>query len=276
MAGLRQYAMESDPKGLDIAAVRQEVAEGLSAGDRLAAELLYTYYDIENLVSLDRGRSRITNEGNIPEDCLAAESTDPVHLPVSLGRVLMAFAHPDDPDYEDVDRSAGLERTLFEAYYRECAASDCRYLRQWGEFDRNLRNISAAMVARKLGRTPSDVVVGEGVVAEAVSRSSSADFGLKGLLDYMERIVAAFSDEVNFLERERRLDVLRWDFSEEITSSDYVNLDYILGYLTRLNIVWRWRRLDAGIGREMLRRLRGPLDGGAILEQINNQNINKI
>ena len=46
-----------------------------------------------------------------------------------------------------------------------------------------------------------------------------------------------------------------WARIEEMTISDYFDLEAVLGFLARLHIVERWYRLDDKTGREMFRRL---------------------
>ena len=42
-----------------------------------------------------------------------------------------------------MDTSRPFEQALFEAYYGLCAASPSRFLREWSDFDRTLRNVAA-------------------------------------------------------------------------------------------------------------------------------------
>lgn len=52
IAGLREYSLDAEKKGFDAPAIIAEIKEELSARDRRTVELFYTYYDIENIVSL--------------------------------------------------------------------------------------------------------------------------------------------------------------------------------------------------------------------------------
>ena len=47
----------------------------------------------------------------------------------------------------------------------------------------------------------------------------------------------------------------------ELASFDYFNIDAVLSYLTRINIVARWSSLDPKRGREMFERIMAELDG---------------
>jgi hypothetical protein len=61
--------------------------------------------------------------------------------------------------------------------------------------------------------------------------------------------------ENEFLERERKCDIARWDFVNEETFFEYFTIDWLLGYLIKLSIVIRWKQLDPEAGKSMLKKL---------------------
>ena len=73
------------------------------------------------------------------------------------------------------------------------------------------------------------------------------------------------NDEANLVEKERKIDLIRWNEALEIATFDYFDIDAILSYLVRIGIVARWSRLDAAKGREMFDRLIGELDGKELI-----------
>jgi hypothetical protein len=105
------------------------------------------------------------------------------------------------------------------------------------------------------------VTVGEGEVVEQLQRSSAADFGLRGEVAYVDAVITAVNDEQNLLEKEHKIDLVRWEQALELAGFDYFNINAILSYLARINIVARWSMLDPKRGREMLQRIMAELDG---------------
>ena len=178
-----------------------------------------------------------------------------------------AYADPEGEDAETVDTSRRFEKELFGAYYAACGKAGSRFLREWSAFDRNLRNISAAVTARAAGRAVEEVVVGGGDVAEQLQRSSAADFGLRGELPYIDAVIAAVNDEANLVEKEHKIDLIRWNEAAELATFDYFDVNAILSYLVRINIVARWTLLDAARGREMFARLLAELDGKELINK---------
>ena len=255
VAGLREYSLDADNKGFDAPAIIAEVREELSKADRKCLELFYTYYDIQNIINVLAGRAQFSELGNFTREELDEEMKTPSHLPKFVSDILAAYSNPDDPEYDEVDRTKAIEKALYTAYYDICARSKNKFIREWYAFDRNLRNVSAAYAARRLGQPVADEIVGDGYVAETIQRSSAADFGLKGELEYIDRVMAAVGEEGNLLEKEHMIDLLRWEMADELTTFNYFDLDAVLGYLAKVNIVYRWATLDPKYGREMFQRL---------------------
>lgn len=267
VASLREYSLDADAKGFDARAIVAEILEGVNARDAREVRLLYGYYDCENLAALRAGRSSHNALGNLTREELEEELKAPKRLPDAVARVVRAYADPEGEDAETVDTTKRFENALFAAYYATCERAGSRFLREWSAFDRNLRNVAAAVTARAAGRTVEEVTVGGGDVAEQLQRSSAADFGLRGELPYIDGVIAAVNDEGNLVEKERKIDLIRWDEAAELATFDYFDIDAILSYLVRVNIVARWMRLDAARGREMFRRLLHELDGKELIDR---------
>ena len=69
----------------------------------------------------------------------------------------------------------------------------------------------------------------------------------------------------DILSRERGIDDLMWEKINSLTIFNYFDIDAILGFITKLNIVARWYKLDEQTGREMFKKLvdevRGTFNG---------------
>lgn len=266
VAGLREYTLDTDTKGFDAKEIVGEILEELSSGDAALVSLLYGYYDCENLIALRAGRAAYNPLGNLSREELESELKRPTLLPESVACVIRAYNEPESEWAEGLDMTQSFEKALLTAYYAECAASKSRFLREWAEFDRTLRNVAAAAVARTLDRTIDSVTVGGGDVVEQLHRSSAADFGLRGELAYIDAIIAAVNDEQNIVEKEHKIDLVRWEYAGELASFDYFNINAVLSYLVKINIVARWSILDVKRGREMLERLMAELDGKELVK----------
>ena len=268
VASLKEYALDADTKGFDARAIVSGILEEVNRGDAREVRLLYGYYDCENIAALRAGRSAHNPLGNFTREELEEEVKAPKRLPAAVGRVLRAYADPEGVDAEEVDTAQRFETALFDAYYATCSRAKSRFLREWSEFDRTLRNVTAAVTARAAGRPVEEVTVGGGDVVEQLERSSAADFGLRGELPYIDAVIAAVNDEANLVEKEHKIDLIRWNEATELATFDYFDINTILSYLARVNIVARWTQLDAVRGREMFDRLMAELDGRELVNRI--------
>ena len=267
VAGLREYTLDADAKGFDAKEIVEEILEVISKSDAAAVRLLYTYYDCENLINLRNGSSAHNALGNLSREEIEAEMANPTHLPRRIADVLRAYANPEGEEAETVDVGKRFEKSLFEAYYEECAQSKCRFLREWSSFDRTLRNILAAAVARSQSRPIEEVTIGEGDVVEQLQRSSAADFGLRGEYAFVDGVIVAVNDEQNLLEKERKIDLIRWNEAGELVTFDYFDINAVMAYLVKVNMVARWSVLDVRHGREMFERLLADLDGKDLINK---------
>ncbi len=267
VAGLREYTLDADTKGFDAATIVSGILEEVSSRDARQVRLLYGYYDCENLVALRAGRSGHNPLGNFSREELETELKSPHRLPDELARVIRAYADPEGEDAETVDTTLRFETSLFAAYYRLCERQGIRFLREWAAFDRNLRNVAAAVTARSVQRPVEEALVGGGDVVDQLLRSSAADFGLRGELSYIDAVIAAVGDEANLVEKEHKIDLIRWNEAAELSTFDYFDMNAILSYLVRINIVARWTLLDAVRGRELFDRLLAELDGKELINK---------
>ena len=263
VAGLRDWTLDSDTKGFDVREIIDEIVGELTKSDREAVRMLYAYYDCENIIARRAKRERHNQLGNLSAEEVVEvlEERNYSLLTPEVAKCVKLYveANDEEPD-EETTLDASFERAIFEAYYRDLAASKCTFLRDWGAFDRNLRNIAAAIAAREAGRVVADVTVGDGEIVEQLKRSTAADFGLRGELPYVDSVISAVSDEKNIVEKERKIDAIRWAEAEAMTSFDFFTINFILSYLVKVNIVARWTLLSPEVGREMLNRLIKELD----------------
>ncbi|MBO7242311.1 MAG: DUF2764 family protein [Alistipes sp.] len=270
VASLREWTLDSDTKNFDVREILDEILDELTANDTKAVKLLYAYYDCENVIALRNNRNRHNNLGNLTAEELkdVLENRNYSLLPTNVAAVVKLYNEADDEERdEDVVLDDNFEHAIFEAYYKDLAASKVRFLKRWGEFDRTLRNIAAAVAAREAGRVIRDVTVGGGEIVAQLAHSSAVDFGLRGELQYIDAVISAITDETNIVEKERKIDAVRWAEAEDIAINDYFDIDYILSYLVKVNIVARWTLLSPEVGREMLNKLIASLDASAIVEK---------
>lgn len=259
VSGLPELSLEQDGHGLDFDVIKQEIAGELSAEDLAAVEFLYAFYDVENLVNYLHNSSLPFNSlGNLTQQQImehvehTLDDQEPFEslLPREVSAVLDRYKGRVEQQ-EDVAPLAleDMESELYAHFYGQAAQSSNRFVRQWSVADRTIRNIVVASRARTLGVDGTAMMVGGGELEQQMLSSQAADFGLRGEFEYFEQLWAVLETE-DFVERERKMDTLRWSVVETLTEQDYFDMDFLMGYMVKLNIMYRWVALDKEIGRQ--------------------------
>ena len=130
------------------------------------------------------------------------------------------------------------ENTLGADFYTKAAESKNRFIREYFDFDGRLRNLKVNYLARRLGKNGEDFVV----------ELPEADFE-------EEKQIQDILADADFVEREQRMDELKWEKASDITCFDYFDMDAILAFLVKAKTVQRWAELDPVKGQEMFHKL---------------------
>jgi hypothetical protein len=146
------------------------------------------------------------------------------------------------------------EDQLAALYYSYASKSSNAFLADWFEFNLNLNNIISAFTCRKYKLNIQHAIIGENELAETIRKSSSRDFGLVGMFDYLDETLRLLEEE-NLLERERKLDQIRWRYLEENTFFHYFSIEKILSYLIKMQIITRWQPLNKERGGQVFREM---------------------
>lgn len=267
VAGLPDISFDGSKLQYSTNRFKDELYPALTSEDASFVDLLFLSRDNANLLELLRkGEDAVIADAG----CFTADELKEIISSAKNGD-----AQPGNvPAYlygflEYYFGNEGQERILWDdvlasRYYEYASRSANSFVSSWFEFNRNLNNILVAMAARKYKMSVADAVVGDGEVAEALRTSGARDFGLTGTLDYLE-IVQRISEESNLLERERKLDELRWKWLDDNSVFNYFTVERLFVFLVKVGIVERWSALDADKGMQRYNTMINNLKGGADL-----------
>ena len=145
--------------------------------------------------------------------------------------------------------SGHLDENLNTEFYLKALTHKDRFIREYFRFDLNVRNAKVKYLNKALGRpADKDVLSFPEGTPEQVLEFISEEFEEAAALD---NVLGAG----DILSRERGLDDLMWAKIDNLTLFNYFDIDVILGFIAKLNIVARWFKLDEQTGREMFKRL---------------------
>lgn len=140
------------------------------------------------------------------------------------------------------------EDTLNAEFYDKAAKSKNRFIREYFDFDGRLRNLKVNYLAKRLDKNGEDYMV----------ELPEADFE-------EERQIQEILADADFVDREQRMDELKWEKASDIARMDYFNMNTILAFLVKAKTVQRWAELDETKGDEMFKKLvaevRGTFEG---------------
>ena len=166
---------------------------------------------------------------------------------------------------EEEELRLRLKKMLDEAFYARMENYRNAFVRRWFEFDLVLKNTLVAFAARKrkraaekdfvsprgLGNRPDENEAEPELISWIKENMQQGDFGLKLRLSYAEELFSALELEDVYL-RERRVDQFRWKMLDEMLLEKDFQMDVVLAYLQKLQILRRWKEMDAEAGRKYL------------------------
>ena len=123
----------------------------------------------------------------------------------------------------------------------------------------NVSNILTAINCRKYNLDVKENVIGDNEVSNQLRESGAKDFGLSVLIDYFDEL-SKISEEENILEKEKKIDLLKWKFIDDNTFFHYFTIEKVFGYLIKLEILERWLKLNKENGEKTFREALGKLE----------------
>ena len=120
----------------------------------------------------------------------------------------------------------------------KAAESKNRFIREYFDFDGRLRNMKVNYLAKRLGKESDPYLV----------NFEEADFE-EG------KQIQEILESPDFVQREQKMDELKWEKASDIARMDYFNMNAILAFLVKAKTVQRWAELDKEKGEELFRKL---------------------
>lgn len=242
--------------------ILDELKQILSKGDMALLDLLRLKYDNDNLLKFLANRDAELN----PLGKLTSQDwTELIELidnsdernPACDARLLKYVLEfyttiRNEQSEEKIDFVEDFLSALYYKYGMQCKN---KFVAEWFEFNLNINNILTALTCRKYGWDIKSAIVGDNIVAETIRNSVSArDFNLKAEIDYFDALVS-ISETANLLDREHRIDALKWNWLEENTFFSSFSIEKVLSFWLRCELMHRWDNLSMEEGAEIFRQM---------------------
>ncbi len=257
VSGLPELTLEDSKLSYTVADFKTELYPALSGEDRKLIDLFYLQFDNANVLKLLKDKEAAVDlRGNYSAEELVAyisllkegyevsEREFPSYLSTFISEYFN-LAVEDDSLHED------RLSALYYAYAMKCGN---KFVSAWFGFNLVIKNVLVALTARKYKMDVAPRIVGDTEVCEALRTSAARDFGLGGEVEWLDRLVK-ISETEELVEREKKIDQLRWNWMEEATFFDYFTVERLFVFLLQLEMIERWISLDKEKGSQLFRSI---------------------
>lgn len=197
---------------------------------------------------------------------------DLLRLPSDAPEIVEQMAGYDDsiigqPSWWEDTRNVLSEADLrTQLKYEKGLKCHNRFVREWFYFNQDMNNVLTATICRKHGYDVRRAIVGHNQVAEILRKNlSQKDFGLGGVMDNLQEVMSLVDIE-NLMEREKRMDALRFVWLEEHTLFINFSIENVLAYYLQAEMLDRWSLLTVEQGEKVFRELVADMKKGIKLQ----------
>lgn len=265
VTGLPDLTLDDSKLTYSTADFKTEFYPRLSAKDKKLFDLFYLQYDNVNVLKLLKDKEAAIDTRGLysAEELLdlLAQLKEKNEVSKSLYPAYLIIFISDYYNNSGEEDFSLAENRLAGLYYEYAMRCDNRFVAQWYEFNLTVNNILVALTARKYKLEIASVIVGDTEVCQALRTSNARDFGLSGEVDYMDQLMK-ISETEELLEREKKIDQMRWTWMENATFFNYFSVERLFVFLVQLEMIERWILLDKEKGNQQFRSIIASLKDG--------------
>jgi len=266
MAGLPDIELADTQPGITFEELREQCEEQLSAGDaKLVGNYLYLRLDCTNLVRLLKNPdAQIDILGNYSLEQLRDLITSATELNFNVHRypAFMSIFAREFNYNKDTKGYFPEDEILYQFYNYAIKTCPNKFIREWIKLNLNITNILTAMLARKQGWNVADFIKGDGEVQEMIRENKTKDFDLTHEFDYVRNLVRIV-DEEDPVKKEKMIDAFKWLWLDEKTFFNPFSIEAVYAYICKLEMQYRWAKLDPEKGKDAFKQIIENLRGEA-------------
>ena len=255
VAGLPDLILNGSRMEVDCLHVKHELISQVNRFDRRYLEWLYRPFDNKNLLNLlllaDSGFDQL---GNYSKTYLLQQIIRPTDLADYLKRFLSQFYT------EELEQSPlQAENKLQELFYQEATSSKQAFIRQWFQFEMDVKNLVTAVNCYQYEYDIQTHLIadttGNGIYQELIKGIPKPDALVWEDRPQLLQVLQVFDSVGDATEKEKEIDQIKFQFLDELIVFNYFTIEQLLSFVLKLQIIERWQKLDAQIGLEFLENL---------------------
>ena len=263
IAGLPSLSPDDTKITYSVTDFKSALAPILTERDRRLMRWFYLKFDNRNLLSVlhkapddrfdDRGVFSLNDLNALvdslkEDDQIPKNSSFPAYIPKFIRSYFVRLNNGETID------SWLLDDQLAALYYAEAMKCGNDFLSSWFEMNLNMGNLLSVLNCRKYGLDKEKFIVGDNEMAGLLRLSSARDLHFSDSAEYMTELLQIVEEREPML-REKRLDQLRWKWLDEQTFFKVFDIESVIAYMLRLEMIERWIKLDKALGGKTFRRL---------------------
>lgn len=236
----------------------EEWYEELTPRDAELLRLLLMKNDNQNLLTYLADRTcEINSVCNLSKDDWQDLITQMDEIDMPSDKRLMPYVltyYRAVTDEKTKDEIPSKEDFITSLYYDFGCQSKNKFVSEWFEFNLNINNVMTAIICRKHNFDIKKAIIGNNEIAQTIRTSNARDFNLTELYTDFE-VISKIVEEPNLLERERKIDALKWNWLEEHAFFHYFSIERVLSLWLKCELINRWKELSVEKGEHVFRNL---------------------
>lgn len=257
VAGLPDIALEDNKLTYSVADFKTEIYPFLTSADQKLLDLFYLQFDNANVLKLLKDKEAfIDNRGNYSAEILIeyidllkdGDTLSDKIFPSYLSKFIVEYFT------SSAEEESLLENRLAALYYDYAMNCKNTFVASWFAFNLTMNNVLVALTARKYKMEVAPLIVGDTDICDKLRSSNARDFGLSGEVDELDKLMK-ISEIDELVDREKKIDQLRWTWMEEATFFHYFSVERLFVFLLKLEMIERWISLDKEKGSQLFRSM---------------------
>jgi hypothetical protein len=251
VAGLQDITLDIHKLSMGQLEFREELKTEVHPDDYRLVQKLFLPSDNTNLLNLLQKKDEPFDvKGNYTQLLLEENIKEPNgELPEYMDKFILSMK-TDEP----VIPNMSPENQLTYLFYEHATRLNDDFLRNWFTFNRDMNNLTTAIICRKYDIPHEYQVLGSDEISETIRKSHARDFGLSAEISYIDDLINIMKDD-NIQEREKAIDQIKWNYLDEVTFFEYFTMDRILAFTIKLGMVERWLAIDKEHGSKLFNEL---------------------
>jgi len=254
IAGLPDLSIDNNKLKFSLLEFKQELKDILFEEDYTLIKIFFYKFDNQNILNLLHKKNKpFIEAGNYTVNEFEEQikiikeggyEKRNMLLPEYLENYIDNFIN-ETPKHPNLSP----ENQLSHAYYEYAINSENDFISKFYDFELNILNILTALNCRKFSLKIEDEIINVNEISQQIRKSSAKDFGIGTEFDYIETLIQ-IAEEPNLFNREKKIDILRWEFIENETFFNYFTIEKVFVYLIKLEILDRWLSFNKETGTE--------------------------